>query len=754
MKTARKKPKAKPADLTPIAERPFPSREQIRDFLAGAEGRVGKREAMRAFGLGPEHRIAMRTTLKEMAQVGEAAPAGHKRFTAPGGPARGGSVKPGAMPEAVIVEITGIDTEGDAIGRLVDWRGQGPSPTIFMQPEARGQPALAPGARVLARIKPIGDPKTARKFEGRTLKRIEGTVGRVIGIFRSKGGVMRIEPTNKKIKAEWVVPAGEQGEAEDGDIVRAEPLPHSGLGLKPARIVERLGSSEGAAAVSLLVIASLDIPDTFPEEVLAQAAQARGVGPEGREDLRDIPLVTIDGADARDFDDAVFAVPEGDGYRLIVAIADVAHYVQTGSPLDRQARLRGNSVYFPDRVVPMLPEALSNGWCSLRPMEDRACLFTEMHIGSDGRKTSHRFGRGIMRSAARLTYEEVQEVHDTQRETPGLPLGDLFGAYQLLLDARRRRGTLDLDLPEWKVTLDSAGIITGVHKRPRLDSHRLIEEFMVLANIAAAEELERLRKPVVYRVHAPPSDIKLEGLRTYLHGMNISLPAGDQIHPRDLDAVLTQVAGTEEAPLVNDAVLRSQSQAAYSPENIGHFGLALTRYAHFTSPIRRYADLLVHRSLILGLGLGPDGLTVEDAARLEDTAEHITVTERRAAQAERDATDRYLAAFMADKIGCIFDARISGVTRFGIFVTLSDTGASGMVPLSALPDDFWMHDEPTQSLSGKRTRIVFHLAQRVEVRLAEARPLTGGLLFQILQGSKPDDDRRASGGRQSRTARR
>jgi len=427
--------------------------------------------------------------------------------------------------------------------------------------------------------------------------------------------------------------------------------------------------------------------------------------------------------------------------------------VKTGSPLDRQARLRGNSVYFPDRVVPMLPEALSNGWCSLRPREDRACLFTEMRIGADGRKLSHRFGRGIMRSAARLTYEEVQEVHDTQRETPGLPLAELYGAYRLLLDARRRRGTLDLDLPEWKVTLNDAGTITGVHKRPRLDSHRLIEEFMVLANIAAAEELERLRKPVVYRVHAAPSDIKLEGLRTYLHGMNISLPAGDQIHPRDLDAVLTQVAGTEEAPLVNDAVLRSQSQAAYSPENIGHFGLALTRYAHFTSPIRRYADLLVHRSLIDGLGLGPDGLTAEDATRLEDTAEHITVTERRAAQAERDATDRYLAAFMADKIGCIFDARISGVTRFGIFVTLTDTGASGMVPLSALPDDFWMHDEQTQSLSGKRTRIVFHLAQQVEVRLSEARPLTGGLLFQILQGSTPDAPR-ADGRRQSRTARR
>ncbi|GAB0119697.1 ribonuclease R [Acidisoma sp. 7E03] len=748
-KTARKKPKAKREPQAPAPSRPFPSREQIREFLGQSTGRMGKRELLRAFGLGPEHHVAMRQVLKDMAQKGELAPAGHKRFTAPSGPVvprmpdRGvphhpaparftGRRPQGRLPDAIIVEITGIDTEGDAIGRPAEWRGDGPAPTIFMQPEGRGQAALAPGQRVLARIRPIGSAHGARKYEGRTLRRIEGTPGRVIGIFRKRGSLMRIEPTDKKVKAEWVVPPGENAGAEDGEIVRGEPLPMGGLGLKPARVVERLGDASSARAVSLLVIATLDIPDAFTSEVLAEAERARGVGPDGREDLRQIPLVTIDGADARDFDDAVFAEPEGDGYRLLVAIADVSHYVKTGSALDRSARDRGNSVYFPDRVVPMLPEALSNGWCSLRPNEDRACLFAEMRIGADGRKISHRFGRGLMRSAARLTYEEVQEARDTGRETPGLPLADLYGAFSKLLGARRQRGTLDLDLPEWKVALDAEGRVASVTKRQRLDSHRLIEEFMVLANIAAAEELERLHRPVVYRVHAPPSEIKLEGLRTYLHGMSISLPPGDQIHPRDLDAVLARVAGTEEAPLVNDAVLRSQSQAEYSPENIGHFGLALTRYAHFTSPIRRYADLLVHRSLIAGLDLGQDGLRAEEAAHLEDICAHITATERRAAQAERDAIDRYMAAFMADKVGCIFDARISGVTRFGLFVTLLDTGASGMIPLSGLPDDFWMHDEATQSLSGKRSRMVFHLAQTVSVRLAEARPVTGGLLFQIL----------------------
>ena len=447
-----------------------------------------------------------------------------------------------------------------------------------------------------------------------------------------------------------------------------------------------------------------------------------------------MPLVTIDGDDARDFDDAVFAEPDGDGHRLLVAIADVAHYVPPGSPLDRTAWERGNSVYFPDRVVPMLPEALSNGWCSLRPGEDRGCLFVEMRVGADGRKTAHRFGRGLMRSAARLTYEQVQAAQDAGEDL-GLPLPVLYAAFRALLNARQARGTLDLDLPERRVTLNEAGQVLAITPRPRLDSHRLIEEFMVLANVAAAEALEAMHLPCMYRVHAPPSDEKLEALRTFLHGMSIALPPQGQVHPRDLDAVLRQVAGSEAAPLVNEVVLRSQSQAQYSPDNLGHFGLALPRYAHFTSPIRRYSDLCVHRALIRGLHAGPDGLADGEAARFEDTAEHITATERRAALAERDAIDRYLAAYMADKTGAVFAARISGVTRFGLFVTLRETGASGLLPLSALPDDFWQHDEPTKTLTGRRTGLSFRLAQPLDVRLAEASPVTGGLIFGLATAS-------------------
>ena len=415
----------------------------------------------------------------------------------------------------------------------------------------------------------------------------------------------------------------------------------------------------------------------------------------------------------------MFAEPDGAGFRLIVAIADVAHYVRPGSVLDHAARTRGNSVYFPDRVVPMLPEALSNGWCSLRPKEDRGCLFVELHIDGHGRKTAQRFGRGLMRSAARLTYDGVQRARDTGDDR----YAHLFAAYRALLAARTARGTLDLDLPERRIVLDSDGAVRDVAPRPRLDSHRLIEEFMVLANVAAAEELERRHQPAMYRIHAPPSDEKLASLRDFLHGFGISLPPGDKVHPRDLDRVLRRVEGTPEAPLVNEVMLRSQSQAEYSPDNIGHFGLALPRYAHFTSPIRRYADLLVHRALIRGLRLGDGALAADEAARFPDTALHITSTERRAQLAERDAIDRYLAAYMVDKVGANFAARISGVTRFGLFVTVVESGASGLVPVRSLPDDFWQHDEREQTLTGRRTRLAFRLALEVDVRLAEASPV-------------------------------
>ncbi len=716
MKTVHKKPRPKlPKTGTKPAQK-LPTRDAVKSFLAEAKGKVGMREIARAFGVGPDDKKALRGLMKSLEADGGLDRVGQKQFS-----------EAGRLPENAVVEVTGIDREGEALARPVVWEGQGRPPIIFMMAEARGQPALAPGARVLARLRRVGPDK----YEGRTLKRITEKTGSIIGVFRAEGAGGRIEPTDKKQKAEWVVPASETMGATSGEIVRAEPLPGSGYGPKPARVTECLGQVTDARSVSLIAIATHEIPVDFPDAAVKEAERAKATPLGKRTDLREVGLITIDGADARDFDDAVFAEPVDKGMRLIVAIADVAHYVKPDSALDVSARERGNSCYFPDRVVPMLPEALSNGWCSLKPHEDRGCLFVEMVINAEGRKQSHKFGRGLMRSAARKTYEEVQAEHDAHPNAHA----NLFAAFAALSAARTARGTLDLDLPERKVELTPDGQVASIAPRPRLNSHRLIEEFMILANVCAAEELEHHKLPCMYRLHAPPSPEKIDNLRSFLATLDISLKAADQLHPRDLDHVLKLVAGTDKAVLVNETMLRSQSQAEYGPDNIGHFGLALTKYAHFTSPIRRYADLLVHRALITGLNLGKDGLTVAEIAKFADTAEHITATERRATLAERDSTDRYLALYLQHRVGELFEGRISGVTKFGLFVTLSETGASGFAPMASLPDDYWVHDEASQSLIGKRTRLSFQLAQNIEVRLAEAKPVTGGLLFNIITGA-------------------
>ncbi len=729
MKTVHKKPKAKAAKPAKIvAHAPLPSRDSIKKFLAEAGRKLHMRDVVRAFSVAPEDKKALRGILKSLEASGDAERAGRKTYT-----------EAGRLPENAMVEVTGIDRNGDAIARPVVWDGPGRPPVIFMQPEAKGQAALAPGAKVLARLRRIGGDK----YEGRTLKRVTGHTGSIIGVFHGTAEGGRIEPTDKRQKTEWIVPGTESEGAIEGEIVRAEPLPGKPFGPRLARIKERLGSLDDARSVSLIAIAQHGIPMEFPDEALRDAEKAKPVPLGKRTDLRDVPLITIDGHDARDYDDAVFAEPVEHGYRLIVAIADVAHYVKPGSALDRAARMRGNSCYFPDRVVPMLPEALSNGWCSLMPGEDRGCMFVEMFIDVHGNKQRHKFGRGLMRSAARMTYEQIQAEFE---EKPA-SFEHLFSAYAALAEARHRRGTLDLDLPERKVVLDEHGKVQSVAPRPRLASHKLIEEFMILANVCAAEELERLRQPCMYRVHAPPAPEKLDNLRTFLHTLDISLKAGDQLHPRDLDRILKLVEGTPQAPLVNETMLRAQSQAEYADENIGHFGLALARYAHFTSPIRRYADLLVHRALITGLKLGRDGLADEDLAAFSDIAEQITATERRATLAERDSSDRYLALFLQHRIGELFQGRVSGVTKFGLFVTLNDSGASGFLGMANLPDDYWGYDEATQSLSGRHSRAVFTLAQPVEVRLEEAKPVTGGLLFSLAGAPAPRGIRKSAKGK-------
>jgi ribonuclease R len=547
-----------------------------------------------------------------------------------------------------------------------------------------------------------------------------------------------VTPTDRKLRGQFDVRPADKNGARPGDIVWIEET--GGHLSRRARVVESIGAMSDPRTVSLIAIAANDIAVDFPAAAAEEAERARAAPLGDRLDLRQVPLVTIDGEDARDFDDAVYAEPDPDhpgGWRLLVAIADVAWYVRHDKPLDRAAYRRGTSVYFPDRVVPMLPEALSNHWCSLVPQQDRPVLVAEMWIDGEGHLKRHRFHRAMMRSAARLTYNRVQRAADGHPDAEIAPLmasviKPLYGAFRVLLAAREKRGALDLDLPERLVRLGDDGRIAEIGVRERLDSHRLIEEFMVLANVAAAQALEQRHAPCLYRVHDQPDPAKLEALRDFLATLGVSLPAGPRVRPGDLNRVLQAVADKPVARLVNETVLRSQSQAVYAPGNLGHFGLALARYAHFTSPIRRFPDLIVHRALISAFGLGEGGLPEADRGRFEEFGEHLSMCERRAVAAERGAMDRYVAAYMAAHVGASFAGRVTSVTRFGLFVSLDGSGADGLIPIRSLGQEFFRHDERRQMLVGERTGETYGLGDRLQVKLVEADAATGGLLFDVV----------------------
>jgi ribonuclease R len=582
--------------------------------------------------------------------------------------------------------------------------------------------------------KKFGSKPTAGKYPHR--EREESN--RIIGIIAKDGETSwRIQSTNRRDRGDYVLHVKARDHVEEGQIAIAEKTHSQRWRAREAKLIEVLGDINSPRAVSLITIATHDIPVAFPKDALDEANAARPVTLDNRTDLRSIPLVTIDGPDARDFDDAVFAEPQGDGWHLIVAIADVAHYVKPNSALDKCAYERGNSTYFPDRVVPMLPEALSNELCSLKPHVDRACMAAHLWLDKSGELTKWQFVRGVMRSHARLTYEQVQAAMDGKSDESTRALIDpvlkpLYGAFRCLLAARGKRGTLELDLPERKVEIED-GKVKAIKIRERLDSHRLIEEFMIMANVAAAAQLEGKGGVCLYRIHDKPTEIKLESLRDFLDSLGIKLVGERQLHPRMLTQILDQAAGTPHAQVVNEIMLRSQSQAVYSPINIGHFGLALAKYAHFTSPIRRYADLIVHRGLIRACKLGDDGLTEREIEKLEDIADHISSTERRSAAAERDATDRFVTLFMADRVGATFSARISGVARFGLFARLDETGADGIIPMNTLPDDYYFHDEKRQALIGKRTKKTYQLAQPIMVKLTQADRLTGSMALCLVE---------------------
>jgi ribonuclease R len=716
------KPPAKPV--------PLPTKQQILEFIRNSPGPIGKRELARAFNLRGVDRQAIKSLLRDLETDGALA-RGHRRRYA----------RPGALPDVAVVEITGTDSDGELLARPLSWEEAERPPRIYMASMRRGDVVVGVGDRVLARLRRLRDDS----YEGRAIRVIGAVRARVLGVYLPMAdGTGRIQPVSRKEKADYMVPKGESGGAAEGDLVLADLLPGRFYGLRQASVAERLGPTGAAGSVSLIAIHANDIPFTFPDAALDQARAATAAPLDKRVDLRAIPLVTIDGEDARDFDDAVWAEADDDpanagGWRCMVAIADVSWYVRPGDPLDTEAYRRGNSVYFPDRVVPMLPEELSNGWCSLKPDEDRPCLAVRFRLDADGNKLDHVFVRGLMRSAARLTYARVQAARDGAPDPDIAPLVEpvltpLYGAWTALDAARDRRGVLDLDLPERKVTLGDNGQVAEIVPRLRLDSHRLIEDFMIQANVCAAEELERRRQPCMYRVHDTPSPEKLESLREVLQSLDLTLTRGQAPKPAQFNQILAKVKDTAHETMVNEVVLRSQAQAVYSPENIGHFGLGLARYAHFTSPIRRYADLLVHRALVSGLKLGDGALPADAAAGFIEAGEHISMTERRAAAAERDAIDRYVSAFLAGRVGATFAARISGVTRFALFVTLAETGADGIVPAGTLPDDYYIHDEARHALVGKRTRRMFQLGQPLTVILQDADPIRGSLLFHPAEG--------------------
>ncbi len=706
----------------------IPSKPEILDWISANPTQSSKRDIAKAFGIKGSDRIDLKRILRELEAEGHL----ERRKRSYGDPDR--------LPPVSVLQVKAPDADGDLFAQPLEWHGEGVEPVVLVIPRA-SDPALGEGDRILARLTVVAEG--SHNYEARLIRRIGTNPKRILGVFRKGAEGGRIVPVDKAQSTEWTVPEANRLGARDGELVEAEQAgPKSRMGLPRARIVARLGDPSSPRAVSLIAIHQHGIPDDFPDAVIAEADRMKPLGLSQREDLRDMPLITIDPADARDHDDACHAHADDDpgnpeGHVIWVAIADVAAYVRPDSALDNEARKRGNSSYFPDRVVPMLPDRLSGDLCSLHEGVPRACVAVRMRLDKDGNKLDHRFVRGLMRSAASLNYTEVQEAVDgapNERTGPLLEpvLRPLYAAYRALLRAREDRQPLDLDLPERKIVLDDDGKVASVDFRERLDAHRLIEEFMVLANVAAAETLIAKRSPLLFRVHEEPAPEKLDALREVAQSAGYNLAKGQVLQTRHLNQLLRAAEDSDNDELINMSTLRAMTQAYYSPQNFGHFGLALQHYAHFTSPIRRYADLIVHRALISAHGWGKDGLSPQEIERLEQTATHISDTERRSMMAERDTTDRYLAAYLSERVGSEFGGRISGIARFGAFVKLDETGADGLIPVRSLGREFFHFDRDAGTLMGADTGFTIGIGQRVTVRLTQATPVTGGLELELL----------------------
>jgi ribonuclease R len=714
----------------------LPSKDDLVAFIARQSGKIGTRAIARAFGMKNIDRAALKRMLRELTDEGQVERRRRKFH------------RPGTLPQVVVADITARDSDGELIALPTEWdeaeHGAAPKIRVRIPRRAQRSELVGVGDRALLRVEETGEKNDSVQYNGRVIKAIERAKQRVLGLFHKTNAGGRLIPIDKKqLSQELVILAGAEGDARHGDLVAVEVASGGrGFGLKHARVTEKLGTLQSERAVSLIAIHAHGIPHVFGSAVLAEAQAAKPATLAGREDWRDLPLITIDPADAKDHDDAVHAAPDTDpknpgGYVISVAIADVASYVRPGSALDREALLRGNSVYFPDRVVPMLPERISNDLCSLRPGEDRAALAVRVVVDAEGRKRSHSFHRVLMRSGAKLSYTQAQAAVDGWPDDTTGPLlasvlEPLYCAYRVVKRARDQRGPLDLDLPERKIVLTAHNTVDRVVTPERLDAHRLIEEFMILANVAAAETLERARVPLIYRVHDQPDPERVNALREFLRSLDISLPKSGALRAAQFNRILERVKGRDTEKLVNEVVLRTQAQAEYSAQNYGHFGLNLRRYAHFTSPIRRYADLIVHRGLVRALKLGAGALPDEqDLAGLSEIAAQISAAERRAMKAERETFDRLLAHFLADRIGATFEGHISGVTRAGLFVKLDETGADGFIPARTIGDEYFRYHEDRHALRAERSGETHRLGDRVTVRLVEAAPVAGALRFEL-----------------------
>jgi ribonuclease R len=730
----------------------LPSREQILEFIEGSDQPAGKREIAKAFGLSGNDKIALKQLLRDMGDEGLIDSAPGRAFH-----------KMGGVPKVTVLRVTDIDDSGTAWAVPERWEGEGPEPRLRLQEKGR-RSAVGVGDRVLARTEAKGNG-----FIAHPMKKLLKGSELVLGVVHREGESFWLRPVEKKERRE--LPISDLGKAEVGDLVLAEKT-----GRPPrlsARVSEVLGDPFAPRSFSLIAIHKHGIPHEFADRVLEEAERVakQELGP--REDLTHIPIVAIDPADARDHDDAVWAAPDEDpknegGWKAIVAIADVSFYVRPGSAIDKEARKRGNSVYFPDRVVPMLPETLSADVCSLKEGEDRAALACHLQVTKDGQLKSWRFTRARVRIAANIAYEDAQAAIDSLRgqepievasspcsmpeieadepavspeivETTLKPLWDCWAA---LYRAREKRAPLDLDLPERRVMLDEKGRITSVAPRERLDAHKLIEDYMIAANVAAAKALEAKKAPVMYRDHEPPSREKLVALKDYLKTFEIEFALGQVIRPETFNRIIDRLGEAEFRPEIMEQILRTQTQAYYGPENHGHFGLALGSYAHFTSPIRRYADLLVHRSLVRSYGLGEGGLTDAEAEAMDIIGESISQFERRAMVAERETLDRYVAAYLSERVGELVDCRITGVQPFGFFATVEGLGGDGLVPVSTLGTEYFRYDEASQTLVGEETQETFAPGQRLKLRLAEANPVSGGLRFELPGGASAAPQRR------------